>query len=714
MKKKLLLTSILSVIMCMSLIVGATFALFTSEDSVSITATSGKVSIQAEIVDTQYKTLTQDWTDFTGTTTLDNLGGSVVIDNTSGSIAFNNVVPGDGIKFNVNILNGSNVTVKYRTVITTVAGSSTVLFDALKIDVNGQKFYGQTATKWTALNPEINGEKVSVSIELPKEVGGDELMSQTCKFNVFVEAVQGNESTIDDVFVREENVETNANSQTTQEINLGVNESASASVPAGTKLTSNSLTFMVQEVEDAQTGNFPFDNGEDIIPLEISIPEVANSNDAVITVTLKDVLPRGLDNVILFHEGVQMTSVRFAKPEYAADEFFYDKATGYVTIATTHFSNFTIVVGGEDNGFPVADIEVLDESLFPTEDYIWNLEGMMSFPDIREDIALEKAFTFIATQTAEEVELSPYKNWLCDFVISCDQDVALGELGLSGQYGFADIAKQTTWYTFGNPIELEKGVKLPMLTSFGLPQTYEMICRDVQAFSCGIFRGQNNKSMAGKTITVSLCIADIETVSSKLDREPTMEDFSEEDGTLITIASIDYTFEVLPEGIVNSAFTSETGFWGDWGGNPSESFEIKFYDGNEFLGSTSLNNVDGIIDGDVYVTWNLPLTADLGVSVSDCGYWTYNWVKKPTLVEDGENGLVLNPITAVLYIDGTEVGSTVVVLNGPDGINKIVACVVNENNEIVKFLTKLSFEDLVNPYIVLLSDVNLNDSLVIG
>ena len=48
------------------------------------------------------------------------------------------------------------------------------------------------------------------------------------------------------------------------------------------------------------------------------------------------------------------------------------------------------------------------------------------------------------------------------------------------------------------------------------------------------------------------------------------------------------------------------------------------------------------------------------------------------------------------------------------GGTNIATGVLNENNEIVKFLTNISFEDLVNPYIVLLSDVNLNDSLVIG
>lgn len=709
MKKKLLITSILSVIMCMSLIVGATFALFTSEDNVDITVTSGEVKIEAEIANTQYKTLQEDWTSFDTTANLA-IGGAITVDNTTGAITFNKVVPGDGIKFDVNVDNSSNVKVKFRTIATNTSLDDT-LFNVLKISINGQEFSGKSATKWTELEAEVDPETIKVEIELPENVKGDEYMNKTCTLNVLVEAVQGNADVLDYVIVREDVATDATTNLTTEDKILDNNEYASAKVKQGTLLNdgAESLTLNVSQADEADTGAFKAENGEEVIAFNISIPEVDPNNTQPIVVTLEGVLEPGLDGVILFHKGVPMLSVSPADAVDAEGEFCYDATNGNVTLATINFSNFTIVSGAENFMVPKAEISVFDDADLPTDD-IWVIEGTMGgipFPEVRDDVALEKAFKFVATQTEEEVQYSEYKNWIADFVISCDEDIALGELGLSGQY---EEAFGETWFTFGNPIELAAGERLPMLVTFGYPFTYEMICTTVKEFNCGIFRGQNNKSMAGKTITVSLCIANYDAVPDA----DSIDDFSEEDGTLKTIASIDYTFEVLPEGQVNSAFTSETGFWGDWGGNASESFEIKFYDGNEFLGSTSLNNVDGIIDGDVYVTWNLPLKADLGVSVSDCGYWTYNWVKKPTLVEDGENGLVLNPITATLYIDGTEVGSTVVVLNGPDGINKIVACVVNENNEIVKFLTKLSFEDLVDPYIVLLSDVDLNDSLVIG
>lgn len=45
-----------------------------------------------------------------------------------------------------------------------------------------------------------------------------------------------------------------------------------------------------------------------------------------------------------------------------------------------------------------------------------------------------------------------------------------------------------------------------MLTSVGMPLTYEYICTSVKKFDCGVFRGLVAPQMKGKKITVSLCL----------------------------------------------------------------------------------------------------------------------------------------------------------------------------------------------------------------
>jgi hypothetical protein len=51
-----------------------------------------------------------------------------------------------------------------------------------------------------------------------------------------------------------------------------------------------------------------------------------------------------------------------------------------------------------------------------------------------------------------------------------------------------------------------------MLTSVGLPQDYYNICTMVKEFACGVFRGLEGEQMKGKTITVSLCLINLDYV----------------------------------------------------------------------------------------------------------------------------------------------------------------------------------------------------------
>ncbi|MBR2377326.1 MAG: hypothetical protein IKA85_06140 [Clostridia bacterium] len=126
------------------------------------------------------------------------------------------------------------------------------------------------------------------------------------------------------------------------------------------------------------------------------------------------------------------------------------------------------------------------------------------FPDnVPNPVDVEAAWTFTATDTEETVEESPYKNWVCDFVIECDQAVEYGELGLWGEYGGWEFA-------FGNPFALPEGQTLFMLTSVGMPQDYYNICTMVKEFDCGVFRGLEGEQMKGKTITVSLCLINLD------------------------------------------------------------------------------------------------------------------------------------------------------------------------------------------------------------
>ena len=118
-----------------------------------------------------------------------------------------------------------------------------------------------------------------------------------------------------------------------------------------------------------------------------------------------------------------------------------------------------------------------------------------------------------------------------------------------------------------------------------------------------------------------------------------------------------------PTGSNSPAYTGEVdGYvrvWGEGGGNAKESFVLKLYSSETLMATTKLNNVDGIIDGDVYVTWHFFYPS------SNDEYWTTTW-------EEGHPNAGAQPTKVELYIDDTLVATTAAKMSGPDNLNPVV------------------------------------------
>lgn len=178
-KRNVLVSALLAICLCVSLIAGATFALFTSESKVNIAVSSGKVNVVASAENFQMTHLNNT-----------NVGAEnsyAVEDNT---VAFENIVPGDKLTFDIRVHNDSTVLVKYRTMI--ACESDDGLFAGLKITIGKNEYDGRTSvTAYETLNVGSDDAIVSVSIELP-EGAGNAYQDKSCKIIYKVEAVQGN------------------------------------------------------------------------------------------------------------------------------------------------------------------------------------------------------------------------------------------------------------------------------------------------------------------------------------------------------------------------------------------------------------------------------------------------------------------------------------------------------------------------------------------
>ena len=174
MKNKIIISSILTIAMCLSMIAGSTFALFTSESEVNVTVTSGEVSVLATAGDVTY-----------GSTYGSTLGN---VTKNGNEIILENVTPGDFVDFTITVDNQSTVAVKYRTVVT-ISGDAE-LTGALVVSFGG-KTSAEATSDWDTIGTDEGDATVAVHISLP-DTTGSECQGKTCSISYLVEAVQGN------------------------------------------------------------------------------------------------------------------------------------------------------------------------------------------------------------------------------------------------------------------------------------------------------------------------------------------------------------------------------------------------------------------------------------------------------------------------------------------------------------------------------------------
>ena len=193
MKRNVIVSAFLAIALCMSVIAGATFALFTSSAKVNLSITSATVKLSDvtvenrqmySLVDVNPDTLEGTEIDRTKEGTFF-LGGTV--DYSDGTFTINKMAPGDRITFDIKVANESDIPVKYRAVISDPEGSN--LTDVLVITVNNEVYLGKSETDYADL---AVGEAavVPVEVELPVSAS-DNWAGKTVTLTVTVEAIQG-------------------------------------------------------------------------------------------------------------------------------------------------------------------------------------------------------------------------------------------------------------------------------------------------------------------------------------------------------------------------------------------------------------------------------------------------------------------------------------------------------------------------------------------
>lgn len=187
MKKRVIITSILTIALCVCLIAGSTFALFTAEKRVSITVASAGVSVEAYLVET-VETWSMEIEQLDGTWAN---GGAVTAK--GGELQLSNMSPGDKVRAKVVVTNDSTIAIQYRVVITVTSDEG--LVDVLDFTIDGLQADAQSTVygKWKNLSPNSEKIEIPILIYMPVEVTS-QYASKDATVQLTVEAVQNNAS----------------------------------------------------------------------------------------------------------------------------------------------------------------------------------------------------------------------------------------------------------------------------------------------------------------------------------------------------------------------------------------------------------------------------------------------------------------------------------------------------------------------------------------
>lgn len=224
MKKKILLSSIVTIALCLCMIAGSTYALFTDTATNNIAVTSGTVDISASLSGLQLYSIT-DGTDtnntgsvtlfgetyyyiedgYSSTTAFLNGGTADFTEDNDGNnigLTLTNITPGDKAVFTVNGDNNSNVNTNVRLVITNVtttagADNTADLINNLVVTFGTTEFNlvagtdNTFASEWVFAGTDDFSYTVSVS--LPVEAD-NECQGESISFEIVLQAVQANEA----------------------------------------------------------------------------------------------------------------------------------------------------------------------------------------------------------------------------------------------------------------------------------------------------------------------------------------------------------------------------------------------------------------------------------------------------------------------------------------------------------------------------------------
>ena len=219
--------------------------------------------------------------------------------------------------------------------------------------------------------------------------------------------------------------------------------------------------------------NVPVGQGEKAATIDVTVTGIKENNTTPIAVKVN--IGAGLGTIKLFHKNEEIPYIS------------YNNTTGMLAFQTTSFSPFTYVYNGEVSesddkwlGEPEKVVQNVSET-YAKKPIVW--EDFGPFDSIG-DQQLDTVYKFTAPHDSTTVQNSYYKDWECDYYVMLKSTTLTklpeGYIALGGNYG------EFGWVGFFNP-EVDTNVEIPLLGSVTESAwTYADVVGFVKEFLCGV------------------------------------------------------------------------------------------------------------------------------------------------------------------------------------------------------------------------------------
>lgn len=504
--KRALISSAISLILCMAMFMGSTYAWFTDTASANVnTITAGNLDV--------------DLVDKNGAT----LSGKSLEWKTDDNRSQNAIYWEPGCTYelqDVFVKNNGNLSLKYKVYINGIKGDAKLL-EVIEWTV----LVGDVETDLSKFEGQLKPDEISAPIVLKghmKEEAGNEYQNLTVDgISISVYATQDTAESDSYGNLYDELAAYAGtgfgrlnNGDSAVEIHIRNKDEAkvgSVVIPADAiKDPSQKLTANILNSE--YKPNITVKAGSETKTYDINVQGLKDGNTVPVKVQLRILQDLDPATVKLYHFDNEIIST-------------YNPNTGYVTFETEKFSPFTVEFDADSkyepsvdpDGFPRAKVEEKPEHV--NVDLPWESYGAWS-PTQGLDSQLEAAYNFSCLESLEEAKKNAYANWYCDFYVALDKDLGANQIFLGGNYG------SFGWVGFHNgDLTLAANTELPLLGSVtSNPWTYLDVVQNVGTFTCGV--GDVENALSGATFKVIL----------RLTNPENEKDYKD-------IATIEYTFE---------------------------------------------------------------------------------------------------------------------------------------------------------------------------